>query len=150
MLVLQHRSPPPPLPRPVISLLAVPRRLFCFSLTFPGSRNTQKPQIWSETVFSIVRYEVSKRMEIPPDYPHTINFMFTKYSSLTPGSSFTIMSESIEFSFTWYPVFRLRHFCFYQQSIFVLYFLLSVRCLAWRTTKQRRHYWSGSIYCGIK
>ena len=23
-----------------------------------------------------------------PDYPHTINFMFTKYSSLTLGSSF--------------------------------------------------------------
>ena len=27
-------------------------------LTFPGSRNTQKPQIWSETIFSMVRYEV--------------------------------------------------------------------------------------------
>ena len=49
-------------------------------LTFPGSRNTQKPQIWSETVFSIVRYEVSKKMETPPDYSHSINFTVTKYS----------------------------------------------------------------------
>ena len=54
---------------------------------------------------------------------------------------FYIMSESIEFSFTRYPVFRLRHVCFYQRSIFVLYFLLSIRCLAWRTTNQWRHYW---------
>ena len=54
---------------------------------------------------------------------------------------FYIMSESIELSLTRYPVIRLRHVCLYQRSIFVLYFLLSVGCSAWRTTKYSRHYW---------
>ena len=53
------------------------------------SEYSEASQILSETVFSIVRYEVSKRMDTPRDYPDTINFIFTKYSSLTPGSSFT-------------------------------------------------------------
>ena len=43
--------------------------------------------------------------------------------------------SSIKFSLIRYPVFRLRRVCFYQQSIFVLYFLLSVRYSAWRTAK---------------
>ena len=35
---------------------------------------------------------------------------------------FYIMLESIKFSLTWYPVFRLRHVCFYQRSFFCVLF----------------------------
>ena len=100
------------------------------------SEYAEASQILSETVFSIVRYEVSKRMETPRDYPPHDKFYIYKVFLFDAWKQFYIMSESIEFSLSRYPVFRLRHVCFYQQSIYVLYFLLPVRCLAWRTTKQ--------------
>ena len=54
----------------------------------PGVLGYAEASNMVRNLFSMVRYEVLKRMETPPDYPHTINFMFTKYPSLTPRSSF--------------------------------------------------------------
>ena len=44
-------------------------------LTFPGSRNTQKPQIWSETVFSIQKTQFLTLLEatVYSETPETSN-----------------------------------------------------------------------------
>ena len=72
--------------------------------------------------------------------PHN-QFYVYKVFLFEAWKQFYIMSESTEFSFIRYPIFPRRHTHFYQWSIFVLYFLFSVPCLACRTTKQWRHYW---------
>ena len=77
----------------------------------------------------MVRYEVSKRMATPPDYPPHDKFYVYKVFLFDAWKQFYIMSESIEFSLTQYPVFRLRrvflptvHFC-----IIIFYFLFDVK-----------------------